>query len=83
MTTWKCKDGRILNICDMTDDHIVNAIRMLLRKGYVTCDDYMESFDNMVLSDLSEISCTRPVLGKPTLSLDHLQAEARKRGLRW
>ena len=30
---WKTKDGRILDIKDMDDDHLMNAARLLLRKA--------------------------------------------------
>lgn len=29
---WKCKDGRVLRVCDMSDDHVRNILNMILRK---------------------------------------------------
>lgn len=32
-TKWRCKDGTVVNIVDMTDSHIANAIAYCERKG--------------------------------------------------
>jgi hypothetical protein len=29
--TWKCRDGRILPVAEMTDEHLVNAMCLLRR----------------------------------------------------
>lgn len=34
--TWKTKDGRTLLIRQMPDNHLLNAIRMLKRNGFVS-----------------------------------------------
>jgi hypothetical protein len=44
MNTWTTKDGRTIAISDMSDDHVINAHRMLQRAGYIsraTRDLYM------------------------------------------
>ena len=30
---WKTKDGRKIRICDMTDQHLLNSIKLLIRAG--------------------------------------------------
>ena len=30
---WTTKDGRKVRICDMTDDHLINSIKLLRRHG--------------------------------------------------
>jgi hypothetical protein len=34
--TWTAQDGRVYNISDMGDSHLVNTVGMLERKGYTT-----------------------------------------------
>jgi len=34
-TTWRTKDGEIINIVDMGNSHLVNTIKLLQRKGMV------------------------------------------------
>lgn len=31
---WRCRDGRVLKISDMTDSHIRNCIQMIQRSGF-------------------------------------------------
>lgn len=38
---WKCKDGRIIHIKDMSTKHLRNAIAMLRRHGVVTTDEHL------------------------------------------
>lgn len=37
---WTTKDGRKIDIKDMSDDHLRNAVAMLRRKGFVGADEY-------------------------------------------
>ena len=36
---WKCKDGRVIPIASMSDQHLDNAIKMLQRKGLIEIPD--------------------------------------------
>lgn len=38
---WKCKDGRELELADMSTDHLKNVITMLRSKGTVTPNEYL------------------------------------------
>jgi hypothetical protein len=38
---WITKDGRRIPVKEMSDEHIVNTIRMLRRKGGVTVDEFL------------------------------------------
>lgn len=37
---WKCQDGRVVDIADMTTRQLKNAVAMLRRKGCVTKEEY-------------------------------------------
>lgn len=39
--TWKCKDGRVLELKDIETDHLKNIIAVLRRKGLVTMDEFL------------------------------------------
>jgi hypothetical protein len=30
---WKCRDGRVLRVSQMSDSHLANAIRLILRSN--------------------------------------------------
>ena len=37
---WTTKDGRKIDVKDMSDDHLRNAVAMLRRQGFVGADEY-------------------------------------------
>jgi len=37
---WTTKDGRKIDVKDMSNDHLKNAVAMLRRKGFVGADEY-------------------------------------------
>jgi len=63
---WTTRNGRIVAICDMDDQHLVNTIRMLEREvyGFGVSDDYGVDFEE-----------------EDHPSLAPLKAEARRRKL--
>lgn len=83
--TWKTRDGRVLPIADMGDDHLANTIRMLRRKGFIgrsTLEAYMTSGPSGDMASMAFEQEQREVFSRPVSeALDHLEAEARKRGL--
>lgn len=45
---WTCKDGRVIRIEDMTDEHLKNAINMLYSKpGVLDNPDLLEKYNFM------------------------------------
>jgi len=40
-TTWKTKEGQVLDIKDMSTKHLENAVAMVRRKGFITQDQYL------------------------------------------
>ncbi len=38
--SWKTKEGKVIDIKDMTDSHLINSAKMLARKG----EDWREVF---------------------------------------
>ncbi len=43
---WETKDGRKLNVRDMTDSHIANCLAMLERGGSPYADPFIVMFEN-------------------------------------
>lgn len=83
-TTWTTKDGRVLLIRDMEDQHVVNTIKFLRRRGYCS----LAQFDSAhaALCSLQGDMSTYVAEGefadmKPTAWLDALTEEADRRGL--
>lgn len=85
--TWKTKDGRTLLIKEMPDNHLLNALRMLKRNGFVspsTVQVYLsvpppqgEMAQYAYEQEMNQVF-QAPV--SPTLG--HLEDEADRRGLR-
>lgn len=40
MSYWRTRDGRVLAIAAMPDDHLDNAVRFLRRQGFITPAEY-------------------------------------------
>lgn len=40
MSYWRTRDGRVLAIATMPDDHLDNAVRFLRRQGFITPAEY-------------------------------------------
>ena len=86
--TWTMRDGTKILIRDMTDSHLINALRMMNRKGFVPAQEVVDylcggrpngdaAMDawNEGLQELAE--------KHPSRKMDDLAAEALQRGLEW
>lgn len=72
---WTCKDGRVLRIVDMEDQHLFNTIRMLERNAE---KGYREQDPGAV--DILEM-CIMPYDCFLHPCYEHLVREANKRGI--
>ena len=45
---WTTKDGRKIDIKDMSDCHLRNAVAMLRRNGFVGADEYEIEYEIVV-----------------------------------
>jgi hypothetical protein len=43
---WNTKDGRIINIDEMTDQHLANSIAMLRRNGFCSIEEFDDACDS-------------------------------------
>ena len=77
---WTTKDGRVLNISDMTTEHIKNTIAMLERKGFVTPKDFSYYFSCVHQGDIAQMEFERELdRVKPCIPLVWLKEELSKR----
>lgn len=80
MSTWKCKDGRVLEISGMDTQHIQNTLAMLRRKGFMSPDEAVMCMTNPPTGDgaydawESEMDAIRV-----SHSIPHLEKELAKR----
>lgn len=83
---WKCKDGRQIEISDMTDNHLLNAFNMMERKGFVgdkalsvlcVCTAEMPDGAAMALESEQSMIADAPY----SFYYDKLQEEIKRRGL--
>jgi len=49
---WKTRDGRVIPVVDMTDDHLRNTLRMIQRAGYV----HSKQFVSLLMYACSEFT---------------------------
>lgn len=80
--TWRTKDGRVLPIHKMTDEHIVNAIRMCQRQGFV---GEMPSYPSGLNGEMAQYYAEhewQEAMEKYLPALGWLEEEADRRGLK-
>jgi hypothetical protein len=46
-TNWKCADGRVLKLTDMTKEHLGNAAAMLRRRGFCRTEEFWDCLSGM------------------------------------
>lgn len=81
---WRCKDGRVLLIAEMSDVHLCNTIRLCIRKYEENLEaswSAAASFDSDSMA--SYYACGAASDVSPSPSLPYLQAEAKRRGVSW
>lgn len=82
MKTWKCRDGRVLEIKKMDTDHLRNTIAMLRSNGFVTSSEFdgMMRSHNSLSGEFAQMAAEREIAGaRYTPALEHLEDELRKR----
>jgi len=85
--TWVTKDGRRIPVASMTDAHLVNAIRMMRRKGFCSVNEWWRaagvaaSFGADSMASYYASGEVDSMGARTNSRLDDLLAEADKRGL--
>lgn len=83
-TTWTTRDGTVLQIRDMTDQHVINTIRFLRRRGFWTEDEVAAAFSfasNHSGSYGADAAIDEACAAGMSVHLEALMAEADRRGL--
>jgi hypothetical protein len=80
---WKCWDGRVLDIKEMTTEHLKNVIAMLRRNRVVTFDEYLSCAAHACSGSCGEYSAMAAESEldsmKPWAGLEKLEAELERR----
>ena len=81
---WKTKDGRKLEVTEMSTDHISSALAFLKRKGFIslsTLEFYLRcrppTADGALMA--FEQECSRVFDAPPSLFIDIFEAELKER----
>ncbi len=88
ITTWKTKDGRTLKITEMEDNHLINTICFLKRRGFINHRTWSTYFSGKEPNgegalDAFNAEADYVLSFWPSASLTALEAEATRRGLDW
>ncbi len=82
---WKCADGRILLVSEMENSHIIRAIEVCRRNGFISTKNLGTFFSKGPQGDAAQLAfeqAQNEAFSKaPLLALDWLEEEADKRGL--
>ena len=74
--TWTCKDGRVVRVVDMTDEHLVNAIRFCERAA-----EHRYTHQDVGAVDILEM-CIMPYEMFLPSGYDDLVRAAKNRGIK-
>ena len=50
--TWTTEEGKTLFIEDMDDRHLVNTVKMMRNKGFVSCEEYQHLVNEVVFRQI-------------------------------
>ncbi len=86
--TWTTREGVKMLVSDMTDTHLVNALRLMDRKGFVPAQEFSDYMcgsqpNGEAAMDAWNEGLSEMMEKHPSSKMDDLAAEAMQRGIEW
>lgn len=95
METWKTKDGRIIPVNELADDHLINIVKYMHKRGFVSFFSWMKAYiftlapRAVPFAPISEeerkrVKKMKRILGKkPSKDLDTILKEGKRRCIQY